>query len=59
MNSAPVSTSIPVANPGTSYLGELAGIESALKTAVNLADTPSTNITEVNMMVDCTSAILS
>ncbi len=59
MNSAPVSTSIPVANPGTSYLGELAGIESALKTAVNLADTPSTNITEINIMVDCTSAILS
>ena len=49
MNSAPVSTSIPVANAGTSYLGELAGIESVLKTAVNLADSPSTII-----MVDCT-----
>jgi len=56
MNSEPVITSIPVANPGTSYLGELAGIESALETSVSLA---STDITEINILVDCTSAILS
>ena len=56
MNSKPVTTSIPVKNPGTGYLDKLACIECALETSVDLA---STDITHVNILVDCTSSILS
>ena len=57
MQSQPTCKSIPVTKLGTSYLGELSGIENATKTAIDIAT--QQEMTEVNILVDCTSAILS